>query len=175
MQLTKVKTYSILGLQLDLDTIVLSLIYVFSFLIPLVIGHPQLLVGSSINFLIVFTSLKFGFRKSIPVLLIPSLVATGSGLLFGSATLFLVYLMPFIMISNGILSFAISKRSNLLGVLGGTFFKVFFLYTITLILVNTIGLPNVFLSSMGLLQLYTALIGGMISLIISSNFNKAIR
>jgi len=164
MQLTQVRRYSILGL--DLDTFVLSSLYILSFVIPLVIGHPQLLVGSSINFLIVFSSLKYGFKKSIPILLIPSLVATGNGLLFGSATLFLVYLMPFIMISNTILSFTISKQRNILGILLGSILKVISLYSITLLLTKVIGLPTVFLTSMGSLQLYTALIGGGVAFLI---------
>ena len=162
MQLTKEKRNILLGL--DLDTLTLYSIYLLSFLIPLVIGHPQLLVGSAINFIIIFSTLRYGFKKSVPVLLTPSLVATGTGLLFGSATLFLLYLMPFIMISNVILSYTISKQSNVLGILTGIFLKVVFLYSFTLLLINSIGLPNIFLTSMGLLQLYTALIGGSIAL-----------
>lgn len=164
MQLTNVKKYTLLGKELDLNIITLYTLYTLSFVIPLLIGHPQLLVGSAINFLIVFSTLKYGFKNSIPVLLTPSLVATGTGLLFGSATLFLVYLMPFIMLSNVLLSFTISKQRNVIGVLGGIFLKVLFLYTATYILIQTVGLPNIFLTSMGLVQIYTGLIGGSIAL-----------
>ena len=160
MQLTNVKRYTLLGKELDLNTITL---YTLSFLVPLLISKPQLLVGSAINLLITYSTLKYGFKKTIPILLTPSLVATGTGLLFGGATLFLVYLMPFIMISNVLLSYSISKQKNILGILGGIFFKVLFLYTATYILVQTIGLPNIFLTSMGLVQIYTALIGGSIA------------
>lgn len=166
MQLTKEKSYSVLGYELDLEQITLYSIYTLSFAIPLLIGKPQLLVGSSINFLITLTVLKYGFKKSIPVLLTPSLVATGTGLLFGGATLFLLYLMPFIMLSNILLSYSISKQKNVLGILGGIFLKVLFLYTATYILVQTINLPNIFLTSMGLIQIYTALIGGGIAFLL---------
>jgi len=164
MQLRKEKRYILCGL--DLNTITLYTIYLLSFLIPLVIGHPQLLVGSAINFLIIFSTLRYGFIKSIPVLLTPSLVATGTGLLFGSATLFLVYLMPFIMFSNAILSLTVSRWRNVFGIVLGSILKAVFLYSITFLLINVIGLPSLFLTPMGLLQLYTALIGGFVAFIL---------
>lgn len=163
MQLTNVKKHTLLGKKLDLNTITLYTLYTLSFLIPLLISKPQLLVGSAINLLITYSTLKYGFKKTVPILLTPSLVATGTGLLFGGATLFLVYLMPFIMISNILLSYSISKQKNILGILIGIFLKVFFLYMATYILVQTIGLPNIFLTSMGLVQIYTALIGSSIA------------
>ena len=162
MQLTDIKRHTLLGKELNLNTITLYTLYTLSFLIPLLISKPQLLVGSAINLLITYSTLKYGFKKTLPILLTPSLVATGTGLLFGGATLFLVYLMPFIMISNILLSYSISKKKNILGILIGIFLKVIFLYTATYILVQTIGLPSIFLTSMGLMQIYTALIGGSI-------------
>jgi hypothetical protein len=162
MQLTDIKRHTLLGKELNLNTITLYTLYTLSFLIPLLISKPQLLVGSAINLLITYSTLKYGFKKTFPILLTPSLVATGTGLLFGGATLFLVYLMPFIMISNILLSYSISKKKNILGILIGIFLKVIFLYTATYILVQTIGLPSIFLTSMGLMQIYTALIGGSI-------------
>jgi hypothetical protein len=163
MQLTNVKRYTLLSKELDLNTITLYTLYTLSFLVPLLISKPQLLVGSTINLLITYSTLRYGLKKTVPILLTPSLVATGSGLLFGGATLFLVYLMPFIMISNILLSYSISKQKNILGILIGIFFKVFFLYSATYILVQAIGLPNIFLTSMGLVQIYTALIGSSIA------------
>ncbi len=170
MQLTKEKRYTLLGL--DLNTLTLYTIYLFAFLIPLVVGHPQLLVGSAINFLIIFSTLRYGFKRSIPVLVTPSLVATGTGLLFGGATIFLVYLLPFIILSNIFLSFTISKQSNIWGIFLGIVFKVIFLYTATSILVNTVGLPSIFLTSMGLIQIYTALIGGSIAFVLNTFTHK---
>lgn len=170
MQLTKEKKYILLGL--DLNTLTLYTIYLFAFLIPLVVGHPQLLVGSAINFLIIFSTLRYGFKRSIPALVTPSLVATGTGLLFGGATLFLVYLLPFVILSNIFLSFTISKQSNIWGIFLGIVFKVIFLYTATSILVNTVGLPSIFLTSMGLIQIYTALIGGSIAFVLNTFTHK---
>ena len=165
MQLEKIKKVTLLGLELD--TILLYTLYTLSFLIPLLIKQPQLLIGSCINFIIVFTSLRYGFKKSIPVLLLPSLVSVGSGLLFGSATIFLIYLAPFIIISNSILSLFTSWKKNILGISLGILLKVGFLYSMTLLLTKIIGLPEVFLASMGIIQLYTALIGSTVAIVLS--------
>lgn len=170
MELTKIRKFEILGL--DLNTFLLFTLYLFSFLIPLVIAQPQLLVGSAVNFIIVYTVLKYGFRKSIPVLITPSLVAAGRGLLFGSATIFLVYLIPFIIISNCILAYSVFKLKGILGVVIGCILKVTFLYLITLLLVNTVSLPEIFLTTMGISQLYTALIGSGLAIAIFSFINK---
>ncbi len=164
MELTNIKKTTVLGIELKY--ILLYTLYILSFLIPLLIAKPQILVGSAVNFIIVFTTLKYGFKKAIPVLLIPSLVATGRGLLFGSATLFLVYLLPFIMASNGILAFSVYKVKGVLGLIVGIVLKVSFLYISTIILINTISLPSIFLTTMGASQLYTALIGGGVAFIL---------
>lgn len=157
----------------EYDHILLASLYFLSFVIPLLISKPQLLVGSAINFLIVFSTLRYGLKKTLPILMIPSLVATGNGLLFGSATLFLVYLMPFIMISNSILSLSINKFKNILGIGLGIILKVAFLYTATLILVEYIGLPKIFLTSMGYIQIYTAMIGGGLGYVIYTVTKKS--
>lgn len=151
----------------EYDQILLASLYFLSFVIPLIISKPQLLVGSAINFLIVFSTFRYGLKNTLPILIIPSLVATGNGLLFGSATLFLVYLMPFIMISNSILSLSVNKFKNIFGIGLGIILKVSFLYTATLILVEYIGLPKIFLTSMGYIQIYTAMIGGGLAYVLS--------
>ncbi len=163
MEISTVLRKNIFKEKLSLVNIPLYTVYALAFFVPLVIAKPQLLVGSIINFLIVISTLKYGLKKTIPVVVIPSLVATGTGLLFGGATIFLVYLMPFIMISNGIMSYLISKKNNIFFLILGIFLKVLFLFSITLILTKIIGLPSIFLSSMGYLQLYTGLIGGSIA------------
>lgn len=163
MEISTVLKRNIFKERLSSINIPLYTVYTLAFFVPLVIAKPQLLVGSIINFLIVFSTLKYGTKKTIPVVVIPSLVATGTGLLFGGATIFLLYLMPFIMISNGIMSYVIYKRKNILLLLFGISLKVLFLFSMTLILTKTVGLPSIFLSSMGYFQLYTALIGGSIA------------
>ncbi len=158
MKLEKISTQTtFLGLNLKFEKIVLYSIYLLSILVPLLIGKPQLLVGSIINTLIVFTTLKYSIKKTIPVLLIPSIVATFSGILFGGASYFLLYVFPLIVFSNLILSFFISK--NKLGyTIAGIILKGTFLLIAYKIMIELIGLPSLFISS-AYLQFITASIG----------------
>jgi len=118
---------------------------------------------------LIYSTLKFGFKNTIPFLILPSSMSYLRGLLFGSLTIYLIYLIPFIILSNGIYSFTVSKFKNkIVGILLGTILKAGFLYLITNILVSTISLPNIFLTTMGINQLITALIGGVIGYMIYS-------
>lgn len=150
---------------LKLDTIFLFSTYLLAFLIPTYFGKPQLLIGSIVNFLIAFTVFKYGLKKSIPVLVLPSTSTFLTGILFSGATPFILYLIPFIVISNLILAFVLSKKKSVLGVVLASILKAVFLFTVVNILMNLIGLPEVFLTSMGYIQLVTALIGSGVGLL----------
>jgi len=146
-----------LGLNINFETLELYSLYLLSILIPLLIGKPQLLVGSLVNFLITYSTLKYKVTKTIPILLLPSITATVTGLLFNGATPFLLYVMPFIMISNLILSFFINKRNNISYALG-IVSKGLFLFVSYFTMNSLIGLPKIFISSV-YLQFVTATIG----------------
>jgi len=146
-----------------------SVLFLTLLLVPLLIGKPQYLVGIVVNMVLIYSTLKFGFKNTIPFLILPSSMSYLRGLLFGSLTIYLIYLIPFIILSNGIYSFTVSKFKNkIVGILLGTILKAGFLYLITNILVSTISLPNIFLTTMGINQLITALIGGVIGYMIYS-------
>ena len=157
MILEKIYREKILGINLDWEKITLYSMYSLSILVPLIIGKPQLLVGSIVNFLIVYSTLKYGIKKTVPILILPSLTAIGTGLLFGGATYFLMYLTPFIIISNALLSYFVSKKTHIYLILG-VLSKGIFLVLAYKVLMEYIGLPTVFLSS-SYLQFVTALIG----------------
>ena len=157
MRLEKIYKAEVLISELKLEKITLYSMYALSVLVPLVIGKPQLLVGSIINFLIVYSTLQHGIKKTLPILILPSLTATTSGLLFDGATYFLLYLTPFIIFSNVILSYFISKKSTFhffLGIIA----KGSFLLSAYWILTHLIGLPTIFLTST-YLQFATATVG----------------
>ena len=146
-----------------------SVLFLTLLLVPLLIGKPQYLVGIVVNTVLIYSTLKFGFKNTIPFLILPSSMSYLRGLLFGSLTIYLIYLIPFIILSNGIYSFTVSKFKNkIVGILLGAILKAGFLYLITNILVSTISLPNIFLTTMGINQLITALIGGVIGYMIYS-------
>lgn len=142
----------------------LPLLYVLSFSIPFLIEGPQLLVGSLINFLLILSISEYKFKEIIPALILPSLSVYLHGLLFGGATNFLLYLIPFIVISNT-LYVLIYKYVNIdyLNIFCATFLKTAFLFTSTYILFRTIGLPQAFLSAMGIMQFVTGIIGATVA------------
>jgi uncharacterized membrane protein YfhO len=93
-----------------------------------------------------------------------------NGVLFGHFTVYILYLIPFIILSNLIfvLSFKYIKMKYL-NVAIAALLKACFLFSAAYILFNTIHIPELFLTSMGLIQLYTALVGGTLaSLFITS-------
>lgn len=142
----------------------LSIVYVLAFTIPFIFKQPQLLIGSIINFLLIFSISQFGFKKIIPVLLLPSLASFLNGVLFGVFTPYLLYLMPFIMLSNLILVLTVKYvKTKYLNIGIAALLKACFLFSAAYILFHTIHLPEIFLTTMGLIQLYTALIGGVLA------------
>jgi len=155
MQLQKIYKSKLLNIKFEY--IVLFSIYSLSVLIPLLIGKPQILVGSVINLLIVYSTLTFGIKKTIPILLLPSITATLTGILFNGATVFLIYVLPFIMISNFILSYFVSKKKIFTYILGIVFKGVFLVISYK-VMSELIGLPSIFITS-SYLQFLTALIG----------------
>jgi len=157
MRLEKIYKAEVLISELKWEKITIYSMYALSVLVPLVIGKPQLLVGSIINFLIVYSTLQYGIKKTLPILILPSLTATTSGLLFDGATYFLLYLTPFIIFSNVILSYFISKKSIVHFILG-IIAKGSFLLSAYWILTHLIGLPTIFLTST-YLQFATATVG----------------
>ncbi len=143
--------------KLNLENITLFSIYSLSILIPLIIGKPQLLVGSAVNFLITYSTLKFGIKKIIPILILPSITAYLTGLLLGSTTIFLLYLIPFISFSNFLYSLFIRKKKYI-SYLSAIVLKGVFLLLSYYLLNRLISLPKVFLAS-SCLQFVTATIG----------------
>lgn len=161
MKLEKIFKQDVLLSNLKWESVTLYSMYALSILVPLVIGKPQLLVGSIINFLIVYSTLQYGIKKTLPILILPSLTATTTGLLFNGATYFLLYLTPFIILSNTILSYFISKKNTfnfILAILS----KGLFLLTVYWLMTHLVGLPTIFLTST-YLQFVTATIGGLIA------------
>ena len=151
----------------NIETIIYSMVCFFA---PFFIGHPQIVVGVLVNASLVMAALNVRTYRILPVIIFPSLGVLSRGLIFGPFTIFLIYMIPFIWISNFIQVYAI-KKLNLslklnrwlsLGI--GIAVKSGFLFTIALLLVNMNILPAIFLTTMGLFQIYTAIIGGVIAI-----------
>ncbi|MBN2477670.1 hypothetical protein JXB01_00085 [Candidatus Micrarchaeota archaeon] len=149
------------------------------FTIPLLLEGPQLLTGAVVNLTLVLASLNItGFKRILPLVMLPSIAAFLRGFLFGPATVFLLYMIPFIWIGNFLLvlafkHFFIKKKMNYVLTLGaGALIKSAFLFASAYVLVSFSVLPLMFLTAMGLIQLYTAVIGGLIAFPLFTLFRK---
>ena len=113
------------------------------------------------------------FKKSLSIVLLPSVGAYLGGVLFGGATVFLLYFIPIIWIANFTYIFTAKFVSNKFkknygsNVLIASITKTAILFSSAFIMVTFFGFPAMFLTTMGLFQLYTAIIGGTISTTIS--------
>ena len=137
------------------------------FFVPFMLAHPQFLVGTMVNAALILGALNVRTYKLLPIIIMPSAGVMTAGMIFGQFNVFMLYMMPFIWAGNFVLVYAF-KRLNLLKkinkwiVLGiGASAKTIFLFSIAFVLVKSAVLPAVFLTAMGLLQLYTAISGGI--------------
>ena len=142
-------------------------IYTFiAFMVPFTLGHPQQVVGIIVNAALVFAALNLKGYKLIPVIVMPSIAVLLRGLIFGPYTIYLVFMIPFIWIGNAVLvlwmkKFAYGlKKNKVMSLAVGIAVKVVFLFGAAYLLVSLGVVPAIFLTTMGMLQLITAVIGG---------------
>lgn len=139
-----------------------------AFLIPFVVGHPQILVGVLVNAFLVMASLHLDAKKVAGIALLPSMGAIARGVLFGPFTFALVFMVPFIWAGNIVLilamKFLLGKKMNYFVALGaGALLKAGLLFGAAYALLQLSLVPALFLEAMGIMQLITALGGGMIA------------
>ncbi|MBW2992117.1 hypothetical protein KY345_02775 [Candidatus Woesearchaeota archaeon] len=138
-----------------------------SFFLPLLMGHPQIVVGIVVNAMLITSALNLKGYKLWPVILLPSLGVLSRGIIFGPFTIFLVYMIPFIWIGNAILVYAFKimklhmKINYIFTLVAGAGLKTGFLFLSAFVLFKLGIIPVIFLTSMGLMQLWTALGGGI--------------
>ena len=151
-------------------------LFATSFLIPFLISGPQLLTGTIVNALLFLFVSQTPSKKLLPMIILPSMGALLNGVLFGRFTVFLLYFLPFIWIGNYVLiqtfrSF-LKKSSFIISLLLSSVLKFIILFSAAYLFSSIKIVPHIFLQSMGLLQLYTALIGGLLALGINSIITK---
>ena len=146
----------------------LILISAVALLVPFSLGHPQLLVGIIVNTCLVLAALSSKNRAiALPIALLPSVGVIARGLVFGPFTPLLAFMVPFIWAGNLILMFGMKKIKNKwLALPISAILKSAFLYSIALLFIRAGVLPQIFAVSMGAIQFYTALAGGIIALTI---------
>jgi hypothetical protein len=151
------------------------------FFVPFLIGHPQWLVGILVNAALVLSALNLRRWLLLPVIMLPSIAVLSRGLVFGPFTQFLIYMIPCIWLGNAIYVYCfkrlrVEEKMNAFTVLViGSAAKASVLFVAALLLHSFGLLPVLFLSSMGLFQLWTALAGGTLALGIQSARERIVR
>lgn len=140
----------------------LTAIYFIAFLVPFLFKQPQILIGSIINFILIFSVSHFDTKKILPLIFVPSISSLLSGVLFGAFTPYLIYMIPLIAIANLIYILAFRYvRIKYIRIVISALLKACFLFSCAYILVNMLHIPQIFLTTMGTIQFLTAIIGGI--------------
>lgn len=142
------------------------------FFLPFFLHQSQYLTGTIINTALVLSALRLKTNKLLPIIIMPSLGVLMAGLLFGTLTNYLLYLIPFIWIGNASLIYFVRKiNKKLVSLPVATVIKAGFLFSATFILVKLTLIPSAFLVAMGPIQLLTSLSGGTIAFGINKILN----
>jgi hypothetical protein len=160
---------SIFNLKHIEENIHLILYTTLCFFIPFILGHPQWLVGTLVNAALILGATYLRGYKLLPIILVPSIGVLTAGVIFGSFTWYLVYMIPAVWIGNAIFAYGyrgmhLWKRNYVLSILAPAVVKSLFLFSVAFILVKLSVLPVMFLTVMGVFQLMTAVLGGIVAI-----------
>lgn len=165
-----------ISIPLAYSVAIFGFISIVSFITPFMVGHPQWLVGTLVNTCL-FSSAFFLPKKYIlPIAIFPSLGVLARGLVFGPLTSFLVYFLPFIWMGNIVLIVAFrglfSKVKYFNSLLIASALKFAVLFGVANLYLSLHLVPKMFLQTMGLFQLLTAMAGGIIAFLILNIYGK---
>jgi len=155
--------------------ITLTTVSFLSFAVPFSLGHPQIVVGLIVNASLFLAAIFFPTKFIYSIIFLPSLAVLSRGLIFGPLTPFLVFMMPFIWSANWLLVFSfktlINQSKNYgLAMIVSALGKFLFLFSSAFILVNLKFIPKIFLTTMGLMQFITAILGGVTAFFIKKAY-----
>ena len=138
-----------------------------SFAVPFALGHSQMMTGVLVNAALFASAMLLPRRLFWPIILFPSLAVLSRGLIFGPLTSFLVYFLPFIWLGNLSLILIFKKTYDRFGFPISALFasvgKSIFLFSFAKLFFNFHLVPRLFLTTMGIIQLATALSGGLLA------------
>jgi len=141
------------------------LVPVAIFTIPFCLAGPQILVGTLVNALLFYSARKSDQKFLFAICAMPSLAALAHGVLFAKFTPLLLYFLPFIWLGNIVLIKTFQSVNGVLPVkvVISAIFKTLILYLSALIFFKLQIIPQLFVTSMGIVQLVTALFGGTLA------------
>lgn len=139
-----------------------------SFIVPFILSQQQLPTGVFVNALLYLAVLFLPASTRLPIIILPSLASAARGLVFGSLTMFLLMFIPVIWLGNWLLTVVFDQLRTKVGMIpagiAGAVTKVGVLYLTAVTLVHFHVVPKLFLTTMGSMQLVTALIGFVVAL-----------
>ena len=174
------------------DIVQTILIFLIALLVPTFLGelitnvfgaqnviakNSQIIIGSIVNTALIMTAINLnGWAKILGVVTMPSISTILSGYVFGSASTYMVYMIPAIWIGNFILVYLYKlllldrKLNYFVAGIAGVLLKV----AVIFLFFNVLNLFNVFpeklvstlQNAMGLTQLITASIGVVVAFVI---------
>jgi hypothetical protein len=148
-------------------TTIFGVISIASFFTPFAFGHPQWLVGTVVNAGLFLSAMFLPKKYFLPIVIFPGLGVLARGLVFGPFTYFLVYFLPFIWLGNLVLILIFKYLFSKFKFIGSAVFasvaKFLFLFLIAGLYFKFHFVPALFVQTMGLNQLATALAGGLIA------------
>jgi len=139
-----------------------------SFIVPFLLSQSQIPTGVFVNALLFLAVLFLPASTRLPLIIFPSLAALTRGLIFGSFTPFLLTFVPIIWLGNWLLTVVFDKARTKLGMIPagilGAATKSIVLFVTATVFVNLKLVPKLFLTTMGNVQLVTALVGFVVAL-----------
>ena len=151
------------------EAIEIVLYSLVGFFLPFMLAHPQWLVGTIVNAMLISAAMSVRGYKLLPVILLPSIGVVAAGMIFGMFTPFLFYMIAFIWIGNALLVgifkfFNVHKKWDYASTLIiGAGVKSLFLFIAAFVLFKFGLIPVVFLSAMGIMQWVTVMSGGVLA------------
>jgi hypothetical protein len=131
------------------------------FIVPL-FPLNQLITGTIVNALLIKSALDYKTKKIYLLSIIPSTAVFAGGVLFGNLSGHVLYMLPFIWVSNSLLMFVMrkglikNKKSYIYSAITSGVAKTFFLSICAVGLYYLNIVPFAFLTMFGALQLVTA-------------------
>lgn len=160
------------ALSIPFLSVTTNLFYLTIFALPMINHANQLIVGSAVSLMLFLGAKKLSNKELLPLAILPSLGAIANGVLFGSFTMFLVYFAPTIWLGNYLMMIIynhLEKSPELMRVTSAAIAKAGLLFLTAFTLVKLSIVPAIFLTAMGLVQLITALVGGVAAMFIGKS------
>lgn len=156
----------ILTLPKSIKFLLYSVLVYASFIIPFSISQHQLVTGTLVNAFLIGSVLLFPGKLIFPIIFMPSLGVLSRGLIFGSLTGFLIYFLPVIWAGNFILVFLFTRSYEKIGYWGSLGLSAITKYLLLYFFANLFFrfqlVPKLFVQTMGIIQLITAVLGGLL-------------